>query len=311
MSLILTSHFEFLVGPERTSVTVHKGLASGLSEPLDALMNNGKMLESTTGTAVLEHVEVDVFVAFCEFAYRGSYTVPTGREMDSDSKIPENRSSDPDAGLGGTANVAYPGKTPSYPRVPDEDEWLSTHGSEYDWTWASRCNQCAEVRERRKLSEWMDGPPYMRKARLPPPEPNLWVRLVTTFDELKFAEADLSRERSQPSSLTFHAKVYAFATTYLIRPLRDLCLGYLHHELCEVPLLVENLQYIFDLVEYTYGHTQRGEAWGPKLRELVAHYVASRAHFLSRYDRLWDLLDSYGEAGSDLLRFLVDDTCSK
>lgn len=286
-------------------MTVHKGLASGLSEPLDALMNNGKMLESTSGKAVLEHVDVNVFVAFCEFAYRGSYTVPTGREIDSDSKTAENSGSDPDASLVGTAN-----KTPSYPRVPDEDEWLSPYSSEDGWSWGKGPQRTA-IRERKNLSEWLDGPPYMRRLRLPPPEPNLWVRLVTTFDELKFSEADLGKEQSRPSALTFHAKVYAFATTYLVRPLRDLSLGYLHHELCEFPLLVENLQYIFDLVEYTYGHTQRGEAWGPKLRELVAHYVASRAHFLSRYDRLWDLLDSYGEAGSDLVRFLVNETCSK
>jgi hypothetical protein len=167
-------------------VTVQKAAVSGYSEPLDALMNNGDMRDSISGTVVLEEVEVDVFVAFCEWAYTGSpYNVP----LDSTGMI-------------------------------------------------------------------------------------------------------------------FHAKVYVFAATYLIQPLRDLCLKFLDGGFIGRLDLYGDLEGFYDLVEYTYTHTQRTEAWGPKLRDTIAKFVANHINEILKFDRTTEVMDTYGEFGSDVVRFL-------
>src|SRR5271156_3242964 len=68
--------FTFLVGPEKEAIDVHINLLQSLSEPLDKLMNNGQMKESTERVAVLEHVDVETFGLFAEFCYTYNYRAP-------------------------------------------------------------------------------------------------------------------------------------------------------------------------------------------------------------------------------------------
>ena len=42
------------------------------------MLINGDMVEATEKCAVLEDVDEDVFVRFCEFAYRGDYDIVDG-----------------------------------------------------------------------------------------------------------------------------------------------------------------------------------------------------------------------------------------
>lgn len=37
------------------------------------MVNNGAMMESRSGVAVIKDVDIEVFAAFCEFAYTGEY----------------------------------------------------------------------------------------------------------------------------------------------------------------------------------------------------------------------------------------------
>jgi hypothetical protein len=66
--------FPFLVGPEQKPIDIHIGLLQALSEPLDKLMNNGRMKESTEKVAVLE-VDVETFLLFADFCYTSNYRV--------------------------------------------------------------------------------------------------------------------------------------------------------------------------------------------------------------------------------------------
>jgi hypothetical protein len=72
--------FTFLVGHNHTKITIQSALVKHVSRPLDRLMNNGETRESKVRIAVLEDEEVEVFVAFCEYAYTSDYTVPPGPE---------------------------------------------------------------------------------------------------------------------------------------------------------------------------------------------------------------------------------------
>ncbi|KAH8434259.1 uncharacterized protein LDX57_011897 [Aspergillus melleus] len=49
-------------------------------------MKNGQMKESCTGVADLEDVQPDIFVAFCEFAYHGTYNTPSLVDEPDDEK---------------------------------------------------------------------------------------------------------------------------------------------------------------------------------------------------------------------------------
>ncbi|KAL2854274.1 hypothetical protein BJY01DRAFT_44056 [Aspergillus pseudoustus] len=75
-SIINSVPFTFLVGPNHTKLTIQSGLARHLSRPLDYLMNSGQTRESKHQIAVLEDEDVETFVAFCEYAYSGNYSVP-------------------------------------------------------------------------------------------------------------------------------------------------------------------------------------------------------------------------------------------
>ena len=61
------------MGEEKTPLTIHTAVLKGLSDPLNAMIHNGTMRESTSRVAVLEDVEVEIFTAFCEYAYRSNF----------------------------------------------------------------------------------------------------------------------------------------------------------------------------------------------------------------------------------------------
>ncbi|KAL5362607.1 hypothetical protein BJX96DRAFT_166796 [Aspergillus floccosus] len=69
------------------------GLARHVSKPLDHLMNSGQTRESKHHTAVLEDEDVETFVAFCEYAYTGDYSVPPpgARQDDREPVSPVTR----------------------------------------------------------------------------------------------------------------------------------------------------------------------------------------------------------------------------
>ncbi|KKA23889.1 hypothetical protein T310_2073 [Rasamsonia emersonii CBS 393.64] len=275
-----------------------RGLAKELSEPLDNMMNNGHMRESRTGTAVLDDIEVDVFVAFCEFAYKGSYTTPDIVVPETESpgeplKPLKNGDAQNDAGDAHThvhshGVVAEPVSSPPPDIIEVENEVFDS------WVTGHRGGK----KKKKKTSSFVEW------NEVPQPEPErVTERLWKSFKAQKVVEPSTPAPPDRSPVLTFHAKVYDFATRYLIQPLQDLSLSYLYHDMCQFPVTEENLWDIFDLVQYTYDHTNRDDPSGSLLRGLVAHYIASKADVLVHDDRM--ALIS-GEAGQDLVRLLVE-----
>lgn len=73
-SFIQSPQFTFFVGQEGKPVVVHAAAVAATSPQLDALVSGG-MQESETRCARIEDVRVDDFIRFCEYTYRGDYTV--------------------------------------------------------------------------------------------------------------------------------------------------------------------------------------------------------------------------------------------
>lgn len=63
------------MGSERKPVQVHCSAVTGQSAAFDVLMN-GPMQEAQNRSADLPDVELEDFLRFCQFAYRGDYTPP-------------------------------------------------------------------------------------------------------------------------------------------------------------------------------------------------------------------------------------------
>ncbi|KAH8433684.1 uncharacterized protein LDX57_011318 [Aspergillus melleus] len=111
--------------------------------------------------------------------------------------------------------------------------------------------------------------------------------------------------RSGLPYLIFHAKLYVFATRYLIPALAQLCLRKLHRDLLLLAfpddaqpdsqddgLITLKARMVLDLLHYTYTKTTRLEPISPtsatqlrdnELRKLVIHYAACKVRDLARY----------------------------
>ncbi|OJJ82514.1 uncharacterized protein ASPGLDRAFT_27348 [Aspergillus glaucus CBS 516.65] len=89
-SIIQSPQFTFLVGKDQTPMTIHASIVQEKSDPLSAMIGNGLMKESTTGLAILDDVDVDVFGGLCEHLYTGRYTTPICTANDFGETHPED-----------------------------------------------------------------------------------------------------------------------------------------------------------------------------------------------------------------------------
>ncbi|GAM38594.1 hypothetical protein TCE0_033r09439 [Talaromyces pinophilus] len=74
--IVRSSHFTFLIGEDKTPLSIHAAVLEKLSAPLHALFSNGYMKESQAKVATLDDVDVETFAAFSEFAYTNNYKTP-------------------------------------------------------------------------------------------------------------------------------------------------------------------------------------------------------------------------------------------
>ncbi|KAJ5475092.1 hypothetical protein N7539_008158 [Penicillium diatomitis] len=139
---------------------------------------------------------------------------------------------------------------------------------------------------------------------------DLWgdFKAIQYEDENAPPAASSTSQACTPPYLTFHAKLYVFATRYLIPALAQLCLRKLHADLVQLPLdeTIGDLEpagankfhtsdaqsLVLDLLHYAYTKTTRLEPISPtsatqlrenELRRLVVHYAACRVKELARW----------------------------
>ncbi|KAL4752618.1 hypothetical protein BDW72DRAFT_60331 [Aspergillus terricola var. indicus] len=141
---------------------------------------------------------------------------------------------------------------------------------------------------------------------------SLWEEF-TGIDDSGFRPSSSRARSSNPPAgvalpyLIFHAKLYVFATRYLIPGLAHLCLQKLHYDLLnlafpdpdpenqyeeQLVLTTTKARMIVDLLNYTYTKTTRLEPITPssatqlrdnELRRLVVHYAACKVRDLAVY----------------------------
>ena len=241
-------------------MSIHAAALGGLSDPLNAMINNG-MKESRTEVAVFKDVDVEVFAAFCEFAYTGKY----------ESTLANYTNEHPEAEQETTEEESDQSSKKRHAEDSDEED-------EED-----------EVDEGNVVALYDQ---YSFEMRL-----DFWdfqkrkfgrdLRWKLVFDRLEFG---------------FTMKVYAFATRYLIEPLRQYCLRIVHEDLRNFWVNEENSHVILDLLKSTYMHTSSQEPEGQSLmRDLVIHYVSCKFTTLAKDEAFTRLVEKNGEIGSDLV----------
>ncbi|CRG82903.1 hypothetical protein PISL3812_00250 [Talaromyces islandicus] len=296
--IVRSSQFTFRVGKDKEPMTIHAALLQGLSDPLHVLMNNGHMRESQAGVAILDDVEVEIFIGFCEYAYTGLYETPDFSPAQPAEPSSSQNSIDD--------NVPEPEPAEAEPEPVAEEPTNHEFWDGWDG-WGS-------LTRRKKLREASKkGIPdrIVIPESEPEPHPSAVPNIVYPYDSLweRFRSLKFRSEPASPSSdpdVLFHAKLYVFATKYLIEDLRQQCLASMHRDLTNFSPNRENRSRILDLLDFTYTHTGRAEAGGESpLRDLVIHYVACEARTLADDEKLTEILDSNAEVGSDLVLKLV------
>jgi hypothetical protein len=262
------------------------------------------MKESHSRIAVLDDVEEDVFIGFCEYSYTGTYMTPDHKTNAVEEKSPASASNDIAFESNGLsvkddkeALVEFEKKTPAEETFPGTEPSVATRKPYLDTKKTKEKKRPSFFwSERKALAEKITGKPLVNITC----GRSLWE---------EFRARSLAGQRASISlkpDLQFHAKLYVFATRFLIEELRTQCLKSLQQDLCHFMLDRNKIPQILDLLEYTYANTGKYELGGQsRLRELVIHYVACEAHTLADEDRLRSLLASNGEIASDLLMIIL------
>ncbi|KAL1855086.1 hypothetical protein Plec18167_002070 [Paecilomyces lecythidis] len=294
--IIRSSHFIFVVGQERTPLTIHSAILQNLSEPLYALINNGVMKESTARLATLNDVETDTFIAFCEYAYTGAYATPDRPSVETSADEPDKGpANDQDTKVDVSLDIL------GYQAYPETS-------IERNDSWGAIAYSSKKKKLKGKKSCWNKPEPSYE----PEPEPeSVQVNIIYPYERLweefrsRAFQANAALLSPNPD-IIFHAKLCVFATKYLVEPLRQQCLRSLHRDLSNFSLNGDNVSIILDLLEFTYTNTGRYEPGGKSpLRDLVIHFVACEARTLGDNEKFTEILDSNAEMGSDLVAKLV------
>jgi hypothetical protein len=288
---------------------VHAAAIAATSQQLDALINGG-MEESETRCARIEDVKVDDFIRFCEYAYRGDYTVPPWEELPSEpSSTSGKNQQNGDDGWGDLASLskkkkgrkgrAAPEPPPEPPpieidypqesRVYDEPKFEAAPEPQYEVRPISRTPLRTQFNSRNYL---IDSGPKALILQQFEPKPNSAV------------------DQNFTPVLLAHARLYCFARLRLIAPLKALTLDKLHKTLLNFKLYAKRVGDIIELARYAYSNSdlpdRSDDGTLDDLRKLVVEYIVCEIDTIGKYDEFVKYMEEGGEFVGDFWRIARD-----
>jgi hypothetical protein len=285
---------------------VHAAAIAATSLQLDALINGG-MEESEKRCAKIEDVRVDDFVRFCEYAYRGDYTVPPWEEV-----VPESSSS-----------------------ISQKQE---NNGGTFDFDYAVFSSEKKKKKKGKKEYAISERPPVdvvvpdrswdsdgFRSVTIPVPQPEVSITsrtaLRSKFDTQNFLidsgpkSLILQHFEPVPNSapeqnftpvLLAHARLYCFAHVRFIASLRALTLDKLHKTLLTFKLYSERIGDIVELARYTYSNPylpdRKDDGTLDDLRKLVVDYIVCEVDTIGKHAEFVKYMEEGGEFVGDFWR---------
>jgi hypothetical protein len=308
-SLIQSPQFTFFIGEEEKPVVVHSAAIAATSEYFNALINGG-MDEAQKRCATFKDVRVDDFVRFCEFAYRGDYTVPA---WEPDPLGPLDPPAEPD----------------------DPQEVLSKKGREkrkkmrappQTWSVLLSASRQASYRDTSIGNEFAPhDPTYYEVAQVVDctgmPMRTSSTQLQNQFNNRNYPLHDCSRDGIfmgfQPVTnntaeqcftpvFLAYARLYNFAHLRLVTSLKTLTLSKLHQTLLCFKLYRDRIGDVIVLARYAYSDLDlpnRGDDGTlDELRMLVVEYIVCALDIIGEHDEFIKLMEEGGEFVGDFWR---------
>jgi len=291
---IQSHQFTFFVGQEGKPIVVHAAAIAATSQQLDALIDGG-MKESATRCAKIEDVNVDDFIRFCEYAYRGDYTTPPWEEhlpepSSTSSKDQQNWDDDTWGVLTSKKKKSKKGRV--VPVLDVYEEALAappTPEPSYEAAPISRTPLRTQFNSRTYLD---DGGPKAQILQHFEPKPNTAV------------------DQNFTPVLLAHARLYCFAHLRLIEPLRALTLDKLHKTLKEFKLFTRRVGDIIELARFAYSNPdlpdRKGDGTIDDLRKLVLEYIVCEIDTIGKCDEYVKYMEEGGEFVGDFWRVVRD-----
>jgi len=284
---------------------VHAAAIAATSQQLDALINGG-MAEAEMQRASIEDVQTEDFLRFCEYAYRGDYTVPPWEEV-----APE------------------PSSTSGTNQQDDDD----------GWGFASLPSKKKAKKGRVHSSVWEEPAPQPElvldepaPGEEPNPdelitEPQYQARPISTSTlrtQFKYRSYQnnggpkaLILQQFEPKTnsamnqnftpvLLAHARLYCFAHVRLIAPLKALTLHKLHKTLTGFKLYTQRIGDIIELARYAYSSPdlpdRSEDGTLDDLRKLVVEYIVCVIGTIGKFDDFVNFMEEGGEFVGDFWR---------
>jgi hypothetical protein len=289
--------FTFTVGEDRKEVTVHSYAFTGLSQPLNALIN-GNMIEAKTRHADWSEVDEDTFTRLCEFAYLRNYTPPTVRLIDGKSpskktKKAARKRKKNHPNFNWTQTLTDPALEHE-PGAPPEDEPEAAPEVEPEAPASEDACDDQEIPYKER-SVWTGQlrDKFERTLVIP--------NLQTTDLDYTFTPPQItgSWEDFTPVFLE-QARLYVLADKYGIDSLCQLVLSKMYTTLESFKLYDTGLNGIIELVRFVYMNTppNHGEKVDA-LRNLVIRYVISVLGQIGENESFREILEEGGPFVSD------------
>ncbi|KAI4606543.1 hypothetical protein J4E80_010079 [Alternaria sp. BMP 0032] len=283
--MLSSSQFTFLLGDTREAVTVHAGIMSKVSEPLDRLIN-GSMKEAQEKCAALPHVDREVFLGLVEYAYRSDYNV-LPCEIDPDIKVDSHVEVDMEAR---SREIL--------------DNWVPTI-SEEDYAKATTPEHMWHMPH-------FYPTPYQRfivKDECPCYYGEDWDEVAPHMKEQHVGQINYEHK----DVFLFHAKMYCLADYYLIPALKELAISKLHValQLCMEEKFVTTPERVEDIVAlasfvYNSDNTQDHDTSSQRdaLREEILGYIMAQIQYLELQPAFQKALGGAGQLAIDVISCL-------
>ncbi|KAF2875708.1 hypothetical protein BDV95DRAFT_603117 [Massariosphaeria phaeospora] len=298
--VIQSPQFTFFIGPEAKAIVVHAAAIAATSPQLNALINGG-MAESETRCVKMEHVGVDDFVRFCEYAYRGDYSVPAweeevvqvSQEQDQQQQHHEEEAEFPPA----SSETGEEAVETSHSQAPFPAFGRQAGGSykkKGKIGWRERC--APEPPSRIQLRALFNSRTYL------PADGGPKAAMLQHFEP----QANSAADQDFTPVLLAHARLYCFAHLRLITPLKALTLDKLHRTLMAFKLYTARVGDIIALARYAYAHPDLPDRSDSgtldELRKLVVEYVVCEIDTVGKCDAFCRYLEEGGEFVADFWR---------
>lgn len=278
---------------------VHAAAIAATSHQLDALINGG-MQESETRCARIEDVRVDDFIRFCEYAYRGDYTVPPWEELLSKRDKKKNKlKKGRVAVILGELNAASEPVLES--EAPTKEDYLEQAWAREETSaqLAFKSQHGAMTSSKNPLRTQFNSRNYLNDGG--PKD-----LILQHFEPKSNSAAD---QNFAPVLLT-HARLYCFAHLRLIMALKALTLYKLHKTLMNFKLYEKRVGDIIELARYAYSNLdlpdRSDDGTIDDLRKLVVEYIVCEIDTIGKSDVFVKYMEEGGEFVGDFWRMTRD-----